>query len=175
VAFCSCYQFDYRPERWGVDDRPLYLWDFEISAQPRRIASRILGFGLCEGFTPDGRELVAVDASGDIVTLSVPGSKTISSVHAEDPLTPAAVAVHLSPDGARLAVVVLTPAGDGVSLLDRKSGKLLYSLPPESGRIYGLAWSPDSRRLAVSRNNGSIAIWNLETVNHILAQLGLSP
>jgi len=175
VAFCSCYKFIHRPEHWGNDDRPLYLWDFETSAPARRIASRILGWGSCEGFTPDGRQLLAVDASGDIVTLSVPGGKTISSVHAEDPLTPAGVLVLPSPDATRLAVAVLTSAGNGVSLLDPKSGKLLYSLPPESARIYGLAWSPDSRRLAVSRNNGNIAIWKLEIVEQILAQLGLNP
>jgi WD40 repeat protein len=129
----------------------------------------------CESFTPDGRQLVAVDASGDIVTLSVPGGKTISSVHAEEPLTPAAWGFDLSPDATRLAVAVPTPTGHGVSLLDPRSGKLLYSLPPEIAQIYGLAWSPNSRRLAVSRKNGSIAIWDLEKVQQILAQLGLNP
>jgi WD40 repeat protein len=175
VAFCSCYDFNHRPDRWGVDDRPLYLWDFESSAQPRRIASRIVGWAQCQGFMPDGRELAAMDARGDIVTLSAPSGKTISSVHAEEPLAPASTEVQLSPDATRLAVAVPTSTGHGVSLLDPKSGRILYSLPPESTQTYGLAWSPDSRRLAVSRKNGSIAIWNLETVNQILAQLGLKP
>jgi WD40 repeat protein len=46
---------------------------------------------------------------------------------------------------------------------------MTYPLPEEPGTVYCLAWSPDSRRLAVARDDGSIAIWNLDTVNQILA------
>jgi WD40 repeat protein len=63
----------------------------------------------------------------------------------------------------------------GVEIWDPKTGKWLYSLPEESGTVYWLAWSPDSRRLAVSRDNGDIAIWNLGEVEQILAKLGLTP
>jgi hypothetical protein len=48
-------------------------------------------------------------------------------------------------------------------------------LPAEAGDVWWLAWSPDNRRLALSRNNGNIAIWNLEKMDQILAQLGLNP
>jgi WD40 repeat protein len=63
----------------------------------------------------------------------------------------------------------------GVELRDPATGKLLYTLPEETGLIWWLAWSPDSQRLAVSRANGEIAIWNLKEVEAQLAQLGLRP
>ena len=50
-------------------------------------------------------------------------------------------------------------------------GHLQMSLPKQDW----LAWSPDSRRLAVSRDNGNFAIWDLEIVNQVLSKLGLNP
>ncbi len=177
LAFTSPPQ-DKEPDQWEwkSSDRPLYLWDFERSVEPRALAFRIVGMVAGEGFTPDARHLLALDASGDILTLDATTGKRISSFHADDPqFTPAAVVVQPSPDGSKLAVGVGSPLRSGVSVLDPSTGKLLYSLPAEPGDVYWLAWSPDSRRLAVSRDNGNIAIWNLDTVNQVLAQLGLNP
>jgi WD40 repeat protein len=171
VAFTSCYDFNRPPDRWGVSERPLYLWDFESSAQPRRVAFRIIG----ARFTPDSRQLVTLDANGEILGLDVATGGRVSSCRAEEPLVRTAREVAPSPDCATLALPVTTPSGEAVSLLDAKTGKHLYSLPAETGRVYGLTWSPDSRRLAVCRDNGNMAIWNLEAVNQILAQLGLGP
>ena len=60
-----------------------------------------------------------------------------------------------------------------MDLWDLQTGRLLYSLPDEEGTLWWLAWSPDSQRLAVSRSNGDIAIWNLKEVERVLAKLGL--
>ena len=81
--------------------------------------------------------------------------------------------ICLSPDGSRLAVS--SESERGVDIWDYKSGTRLYSLPDEPGTVYWLAWSADSRRLAISRDNGKIALWNLDTVGQILAKLGLNP
>ena len=77
--------------------------------------------------------------------------------------------LRASPDGSKLAMV--TPSGLGVDLRDPDTGKLLYTLPDEPDSIWWLAWSPDSQRLAVSRANGDIAIWNLKEVEGQLSQL----
>ncbi len=79
--------------------------------------------------------------------------------------------VSVSPDESKVALVSLT--GLGVDLWDLESGQLLYSLPDRPGSIWWLAWSPDSRRLAVSRANGVIAIWNASAVESQLTELGL--
>jgi hypothetical protein len=48
-------------------------------------------------------------------------------------------------------------------------------VPDEPGTVYWLAWSADSSRVAIARDNGKIAIWDLDTVGQILARLGLNP
>ena len=68
---------------------------------------------------------------------------------------------------------MVASSGLAVDLWDPATGKLLYTLPEEPGSIWWLAWSPDSQRLAVTRANGDIAVWNLKEVEAQLAQLGL--
>lgn len=79
--------------------------------------------------------------------------------------------LRASPDESKLAMV--TPSGLGVDLRETATGKLLYTLPEEPGSIWWLAWSPDSQRLAVTRANGDIAVWNLKELESQLALLGL--
>jgi WD40 repeat protein len=79
----------------------------------------------------------------------------------------------LSPDGSKLAIS--SPSERGLDIWDSKTGVRRCSLPDEAGTIYWLAWSSDSRRVAIARHNGKIAICDLNTVSQILARLGLSP
>jgi len=81
--------------------------------------------------------------------------------------------LRVSPDETRFALV--TPSGLGVEIRDVLTGKMLYTLPEETGSIWWLAWNPDSQRLAVTRASGEIAVWNLREVESQLAKLGLKP
>jgi len=81
--------------------------------------------------------------------------------------------LRASPDESKLAV--LGVSGREVDLWDPATGKLLYTLPEEADAVWWLAWSPDSRRLAVSRASGEITIWDLKAVEAQLAELGLQP
>jgi WD40 repeat protein len=179
VAFCAPYDSGRgpSPEKWGNADRPLYIWDFERSDQPRRVASRILGTVQSVAFATDGRQLLAMDANQDILWLDVATGTRVSSCQGQEPQLERSTVITIlpSPDSSKFLVTVPTPAGGAVSLLDPKTGEHLYSLPAEAGVIPFVAWSPDSRRVAVARDNGNIAIWDLEAVNQILAQLGLNP
>jgi WD40 repeat protein len=63
-----------------------------------------------------------------------------------------------------------------VDIWDFKTGARLYSLPDEpAGTVYWLAWSQDSRKVAIARDNGKVALWDLHAVDQILAKLGLNP
>jgi serine/threonine protein kinase/WD40 repeat protein len=160
------------PGRVAGNDGTIYVWDFERSAQPHEVAYHILSTEECESFTPDGRSLLTVDTNGIVVAVDVVSGKQIQRPRARN-AEPDSPGLRLSPDGSKLAV--RAAFGRDLRIRDPETAKLLFSLPPESGGINGFAWSPDSRRLAVARDNGNIAIWDLEIVNQILTQLGLNP
>ena len=79
--------------------------------------------------------------------------------------------VTVSPDGSMVALSSESAAG--VNVWDTKTGQLLYALPEQNGTVWWISWSPDSGRLAVSRSNGDIAIWNLEEAKQLLSSLEL--
>jgi WD40 repeat protein len=128
-------------------------------------------------FTSDSRQVLAMDPNRQIVTWDLATGKSVAAFQVEESGRARTgsfiVVLCLSPDGSKLALN--SPSGLGVDLWDYRTGRLLYSLPDESGRVTGLAWSSDSRHLAIARNNGAVAIWNLEAVDQILAHIGLSP
>ena len=109
--------------------------------------------------------------------MDVATGKRTSSFQLETPEIAAGVRgtqlLCLSPDGSGLALS--SASGIGVEIWDPKVGKRLYALPEEAGAVMWLAWSPDSRRLAVAREHGTCAIWNLDAIGQILSKLGLNP
>ena len=63
----------------------------------------------------------------------------------------------------------------GVDVWNPRTGLLILALPEQTGTVYWLAWSPDGQRLAVSRSDGSVAIWDLTEIERVLAALELTP
>ncbi len=61
-----------------------------------------------------------------------------------------------------------------MEIWDPAEQRRAYTLPEEQGTVWWLAWTPDSRRLAISRANGDISIWNLEEFDSVLARLALN-
>jgi WD40 repeat protein len=153
----------------------VYWLDLETTTPARLVTTDNLAGVQAESFTPDSRQLMVMDTSREIVTLDVATGKRVSSVPTGEAKDANGFVNNfcLSPDGAKLAFD--TPSMQSVEVWDPRVGQRLYSLPEAPGTVYWLAWSPDSRRLAVARANGHIAIWNLETVNQILTRLGLNP
>jgi serine/threonine protein kinase/WD40 repeat protein len=127
-------------------------------------------------FLPKSGRLAYVTRNREIAILE-PGtwrvlSKT-STLTAEDKPGWFVANLVVSPDESRFAI--LTPSGLGVELRDTVTGALIYALPEQAGTVWWLAWSPDSKRLAVTGANGEINIWNLKEVEAQLTQLGLKP
>jgi serine/threonine protein kinase/WD40 repeat protein len=142
----------------------IYVWDFDRTAQPRELVDGIWPTHHGQSFTPDGRSLLTVH-SNILTAVDVASGKRTARGSAQS-------LGFLSPDGSKLAI---TKSALGLDIRNPENCELLYSLPPEPGAVQWLAWSPDSRRLAVSRDNGNIAIWDLQKVEQVLAQLGLNP
>jgi WD40 repeat protein len=157
-------------------DEHLFHWDFLSAAPPHPLGSLVSGGVESCSFTPDSRFLMSISKNGAVVTLDTKTGNSIASFDAWKPqpgqFVEATEFLALSPDGSKLAFSSRSRLG--VEIRDQKTGTVLYSLPDESGTVYWLAWSPDSRRLAVSRDNGDVAIWDLEILERILKDLGLS-
>jgi WD40 repeat protein len=118
-------------------------------------------------YVSDDREITMIEPATGRVLRSFP-------TRAPGDATPfTAKNLRISPDESRLALASVS--GLEVELWDPATGKFLYSLPEEPGTIWWLAWSPDSRQLAVSRAHGEIAIWNMREIEAQLVQLGLMP
>lgn len=152
----------------------LFFWDFLIDPAPRVLATNRMSYVQCESFTRDGKRLLYVANHREVISLDLPSGAVAASFPTLDPKSPsksAAVNLCLSPDGAKLALS--SPSRLGVDIWDPKTGRLLISLAEQSGTVWWLAWSPDSQRLAVSRSDGEVAIWNLTEVDRVLADLGL--
>jgi serine/threonine protein kinase/WD40 repeat protein len=170
VAFSSC------SHPYKIMDEHLFHWDFLSAAPPHPLGSLVSGGVESCSFTPDSRFLMSISKNGAVVTLDTKTGNSIASFDAWKPqpgqFVEATEFLALSPDGSKLAFSSRSRLG--VEIRDQKTGTVLYSLPDESGTVYWLAWSPDSRRLAVSRDNGDVAIWDLEILERILKDLGLS-
>jgi WD40 repeat protein len=149
---------------------PMYLWHFDWLNQHHPVASGIVSSVQSAAFTPDGRGILTLNPTGEVATLDVSSGKPVSSFRVGPQTRPRNLA--LSRDGSKLALTSVS--GLGVELWNPKTGTLLYSLPEQSGTVCWLAWSPDSRRLAVARGDGNTAIWDLESVGQILDQAGLN-
>jgi len=156
-------------------DDALYLWDSEREVPPKRVAPDTKSSVQCAAFIPDGRQLLTLNRSREVVTLDVATGNRVSSFPTSEAKNAQAFdyMLCLSPDGSKLAIS--SESERGLDIWDFKTGTRLYSLPEEAGTIYWLAWSSDSRRVAIARDNGRIAIWDLNTVGQILARLGLNP
>jgi WD40 repeat protein len=150
------------------------MWDLETETSPHRVATDTAASVQCATFTPDGRQLLMMNRSREVVTLDVATGNKVSSFQTSKAKNAQAFdyMICLCPDGSKLAIS--SESERGVDIWDYKTGTRLYSLPDEAGTVYWLAWSPDSRRVAIARDNGKIAIWDLDTVGQILAKLGLN-
>jgi WD40 repeat protein len=153
----------------------LYLWDLDKEGPARLVAKDTAPSVQCATFTPDARKLLTLNRSREVVTLDVATGNKVSSFPTSDAKSAQAFdyMMCISPDGSKLAIS--SESERGVDIWDFKTGARLYSLPDEPGTVYWLAWGQDSGHVAIARDNGKIAIWDLHTVDQILARLGLNP
>jgi serine/threonine protein kinase/WD40 repeat protein len=158
-------------------ERNPYLWDWRGTASPLLVTTNALNNNQIASFTTDSRQLIILDSERNILTIDVrTGNQVLSfatlgakhnDAWAKQP------SLCLSPDGKQLAISSLSRLG--VDIWDPKTGRLLYSLPEQRGTVYWLAWSLNSERLAISRSDGDVSIWNLREAERVLSKVGLNP
>jgi WD40 repeat protein len=168
------------------DDRnahQVYLWKFNQDTPPLALATNFSAGKLDLAFTSDGQHLLKSDSDRIVVAFDVASGKeayrfpldVLSGTQLAEAKRPRAwggtAYLLLSPDGTKLANTSLSERG--VEVRDPKSGRLLYALPEQAGAIWCIAWSPDSQRLAISRSDGDISIWNIWEIERVLGSVNL--
>lgn len=129
------------------DERTIRLWDFERETSVRVIPSRV------NMTARPGDARIVVE--GLDATVKVWGSEARVVF-----LTPNGGGVLLSPDGKYLLTV---NADRSIDCWEAQTGVKVRTLPRFSEWIQRMAFSPDGGRIAVAGENGTIALWNLET------------
>ena len=161
----------------GSNSDQILMRDLVSSTHPSLVATNLVFFPVqVLSFLPRSGALAYVTPNREIAILEPATGRvlrTFSTLATGETSGTFVVNLRASPDESMLAMASIS--GLGVDLRDTATGKLLYTLPEEPGTVWFLAWSPDSRRLAVSRANGEITIWNLKEVEAQLSQLGLKP
>jgi WD40 repeat protein len=143
------------------------VWDLAGNKEPRPLPSATVG-GVRTALSPDEKRLAATDGlnikiqelgTGRIVAVT-PAPKTNPRILGVD-------ALSFSNDGRRLAssgqVVQdnMTEQRSEVVVWDAADGKELHALRGHTGKILGLAFSPDNRRLASSSADGTVKVWDV--------------
>ncbi len=119
-------------------------------------------------FDPAGARLTFLTREGYLATLDWPPGDARVAGHRPF-LRAAPFQVARAPGG-----WAATPSSDGAVALYDEAGDELFTLPASDGEVWGLAFGPDSRRLAVARSDGGLEVWDLAEVRGRLAEFAVN-
>lgn len=111
-------------------------------------------------FSPDGQHL-AVSGSSEVIVMKADLSATVARLVGD---APRIEAVRFSPDSSKIAVAAGLPEEQGVlQIWDVASGKLLQKIDVTEDTLYGAAWSPDGKMVAVGAADNVVRAFDIET------------
>jgi cytochrome c len=119
-----------------------------------------LGLPLNGILAAPGDEIVVAGADGALRILDAQGAVRLTVELGPTPL----LALALSPDGTRIAAGAI---GGSVALVERSSGRVLFTLTGPGLPIWSLAFSPDGRELVTGGTDRLVRRWNMATGEHI--------
>ena len=143
------------------------IWDLprgqdrEFSGPPSLDAWHALAFRSAD-------ELVYIAQDGRAVVWDVRGDRLVRPLGKPGTFEGGHIAV--SPDGRWLAAQDTATA---VAIADLERGEIAYTFREEHCPLKSMAWSPDSRRLALGLSDGGLVVWDLHAIRKQLADLGL--
>jgi WD40 repeat protein len=153
---------------WVEDFSNLKAWDVAANGEKLLNAPPLLQGWHGLAWLPDKKSVIYISNSGVAEVWDVENDQRVQSIGA--PGTFNAPHIALSPDGRWLAALMQP---DAVSLWHRPTGKHIFSLRPETGTVWSLAWDASSENLAVGQSDGGLAVWHLPKIKKSLAEAGL--
>jgi WD40 repeat protein/tRNA A-37 threonylcarbamoyl transferase component Bud32 len=156
-------------------DRTLRIWDAASGQETCTLAGHKAGVKSV-AYSPDGRHLASADEDQPVKVWDAATGQDILTFRGH---TASVLAVAFSPDGRRLA----STSGDGtVKVWDPATGRESLTLQANEGgsvldwvsrgERWGLAFSPDGRRLAAGCGDRKVRIWDAATGLEIATFVG---
>ncbi len=153
---------------WAEGNWRLRAWDV-VGGQERPLhAPPMLQGWHGITFLPDEESIIYVSRSGVAEIWNIEEDRRVDSFG--EPGTFNAPHIALSPNGRWFAAL---SQPDVVSVWQMQSKQHLFSLRPESGTIWSLAWDPSSEHLAVGQSDGGLAVWHIPRIRQKLAESGM--
>jgi len=148
----------------AVDDSTSSIIESETGEAIRKIQSTRLRGAARPGFSADGKFMAYSCGDKTIRIWDIEKCKQVSVISLPSNLK-YVTAIKWSPDATKIAV--LAHEHGAIRVVDVKSGVVSTTLGSEYGRLYGLAWSPDSSKLFASEGPrkrdgiGKIQAWDV--------------
>jgi WD40 repeat protein/serine/threonine protein kinase len=137
-------------------DRTARIWDTRTGAPIRTLTGHDdVVYGV--SYSPDGDRIASGSWDRTVKVWDATTGKVILVCRGHDEVI---TRVAFSPDGRLLASL----SSEAVWVWDARTGAPIRTLGPVGGRNrYGLAFSPDSRFVAVTTDDPQVVIWEVET------------
>ncbi len=164
------------------EDNTVKLWD----AATGKLVEMLRGHKSavdCVAYSPDGRTIASAGADGTVklwdadTRKEVPGKRQMEKTFRAVAGRAFNGIVAYSPDGRTLATTALSPRaradlGDYAVQLWDAAGHEVVALVGHVGAVYGLAFSPDGRRIATASADGTVKLWDTITGQEALTLRG---
>src|SRR6266498_2991105 len=136
----------------SFSDRPAEIWDFPRKKRLFSLSNHSISW--VYKFSADGKRLASKSPDGTVSLWDATSGQELWVA----PASPAGMVIP-SPDGTRVAIAYDTGNAPGVAQIwDTGSNQLLFSLAGHKAGVWGLAYSPDGKRIATGDNEGIVKV-----------------